>query len=104
MDAGELQILQEEAAADEANRDTPPNRTARDLMEQLTRLQDALDALDDIDDLGAPACELAEHVRREVVDLLHAAVRFDRARDVTWEQIGASLHVTRQAAWERFGP
>lgn len=35
---------------------------------------------------------------------MKAAVAFDRARGATWEEIGARLGISKQAAWERFGP
>jgi hypothetical protein len=33
---------------------------------------------------------------------LRACVRMLRARRATWREIGDALHVSRQAAWERF--
>jgi hypothetical protein len=104
MDRGDLDDLRVDLMLDEASRDTPPNRTRQQLLNQLVRVHETLEALDDLDDLQARACELAERARREVLELLGAAVRFDRARGATWEEVGASLNVTRQAAWERFGP
>jgi hypothetical protein len=104
MDRSDLDDLRLEMLTDEANRNTPINRARKQLVDQLARVNETLEALDDVDDLQARACELAERTRREVVDLVQAAVRFDRARGATWEDVGASLSVTRQAAWERFGP
>jgi hypothetical protein len=104
MDRSDLDDLRLEMVTDEASRDTPINRTRQQLLDAVARVNQALDALDDVDDLQARACELAERTRREIVDLMQAAVRFDRARGATWEEVGASLSVTRQAAWERFGP
>lgn len=43
----------------------------------------------------AKAADLAAERVREHVDML-------RRRGVSWEKIGATLGVTRQAAWERF--
>jgi hypothetical protein len=104
MDQGDLEDLRAELMLDEATRDTPPNRTRQQFLDHLTRVGNTLEVLEDPDDLEVRACELAERMRREVLDLVQAAVRFDRARGATWEEIGASLNVTRQAAWERFGP
>jgi hypothetical protein len=38
-----------------------------------------------------------------VNDILHALVRQARAEGHTWAEIGEVLHVTRQAAFQRFG-
>lgn len=38
-----------------------------------------------------------------VDDILHALVRQARAEGHTWAEIGDLLHVTRQAAFQRFG-
>jgi hypothetical protein len=103
MDRGDLEDLRIELKSEEASLDTPPNRTRRDLVDCLTALGRRLDALDDIDELDR-ACELVNHVVGEANNLRSAAVAFDRARSATWEEIGASLGMTKQAAWERFGP
>lgn len=104
MDQGDLEDLRVEHMLDEMSRNTPPNRTRQQLLDHLTRVGETLEALEDPDDLDVRACGLAERMRREVLDVVQAAVRFDRARGATWEEVGASLNVTRQAAWERFGP
>jgi hypothetical protein len=57
------------------------------------RLEDLLASLPA---LAAEAVD-AETRLRERVALL-------KDRRATWAEIGAALHVTRQAAWERFGP
>ncbi len=104
MRQDDIDDLRVELLVDEASRDTPANRTRRELLAQLTLVNKALADLDDVDDLRTRACELAERVRQELPELVQAAVRFDRARGATWEDIGAGLNVSRQAAWERFGP
>ena len=38
-----------------------------------------------------------------VNDILHALVRQARAEGCTWAEVGEVLHVTRQAAFQRFG-
>ena len=55
-----------------------------------------------LDDLLATLPTLAaDAVRAEV--RLRERVTLLRDRRATWAEIGASLGVTRQAAWERFG-
>ena len=104
MDKGDLDDIRVELLAEQASLDIPTNRTRQGLIDRLARANDALGALDDVDDLPTRACELTERLRREVHELAQAAVRFDRARGATWEEIGALLGISRQAAWERFGP
>jgi ATP-dependent protease Clp ATPase subunit len=38
-----------------------------------------------------------------VRDVLQTQVDILRKRDVSWQQIGKALGISRQAAWERFG-
>ena len=55
-----------------------------------------------LDDLLATLPTLAaDAVRAEI--RLRERVTLLRDRRATWAEIGASLGVTRQAAWERFG-
>ena len=55
-----------------------------------------------------PDAELLETLRatsdasRALRDLVQQRVDVLRARGITWEEIGASLGISRQAAWERF--
>lgn len=52
--------------------------------------------------------QLLEHLpdiqrtSRQVDDFLHGWVGLLRARNVSWQEIGLALGVSRQAAWERF--
>jgi|BarGraNGADG00312_2_1021985.scaffolds.fasta_scaffold46938_2 ClpX C4-type zinc finger len=46
-----------------------------------------------------PACDAAVDAAR---DVLQRRVDQLRTRQVSWEQIGKALGVSRQAAWERF--
>jgi ATP-dependent protease Clp ATPase subunit len=46
-----------------------------------------------------PACDAAVDAAR---DVLQRRVDELRTRQVSWEQIGKALGVSRQAAWERF--
>lgn len=104
MDRGDLDHLRVELAADAASRDNPERRTRRDLLDALGNVHQLLGTLDDLDDLGCPACELVGGVAHDIDRLMRSAVAFDRARGATWGDIGARLHVSKQAAWERFGP
>jgi len=96
--------MQVELAAEAADQDTPENRTRRDLLDALAQVNRPLEELDDVDDLEHAACELVNGVARGIDGLMKAAVAFDRARGATWEEIGARLGISKQAAWERFGP
>lgn len=42
------------------------------------------------------------HASRSIESKLTEAVREARRQRFTWEEIGAALGITRQAAWERF--
>ena len=58
---------------------------------------------------GLPTRELArmmrsiEKVRIHVSDNQRRVVNVLRERDLTWDEIGRALRVSRQAAWRRFG-
>jgi hypothetical protein len=95
----DMRTMQEEVAADAASRDTPPNRTERELLDRSAVLDRHLAAFDDLDDLGGLACEFASRVAEAASQLRVAAVAFDRARGASWQDIGGHLNVTKQAAW-----
>lgn len=101
MDRGDLHDIQVELAAEAADQDTPENRTRRDLLDALSQVNRPLEELDDVEHA---ACELVNGAARRIDGLMKAAVAFDRARGATWEEIGARLRISKQAAWERFGP
>lgn len=104
MDRSDLEDLRIEQASEAASRDTPENRTRGDLLAAMDKVHHLLSALDDVDDLPDGACETVDRVGHEIDGLMRSAVAFDRARGATWDDIGARLHVSKQAAWERFGP
>jgi hypothetical protein len=104
MNQSDLDDLRIEQAADADSRDTPENRTRSDVIAGLAEVQQLLSALDDLDDLPNGACAAIDRIGREIDGLMRSAVAFDRARGATWDDIGASLHVSKQAVWERFGP
>jgi hypothetical protein len=104
MDRSDLDDLRIEQATEAASRDTPENRTSRDLLAGIAEVHQSLSVLDDLDDLPDGACGAVDRAGREIDGLMRSAVAFDRARGATWDDIGARLHVSKQAAWERFGP
>lgn len=57
----------------------------------------------DLDELLALLPEIeaqAEQTRRDLSDCVEQL----RARRASWQEIGDALQVSRQAAWQRFGP
>jgi hypothetical protein len=104
MNRSDLDDLRIEQAADADSRDTPENRTRCDLITGIAEVHQLLSALDELDDLHDGACAAVDRIGREIDGLMRSAVGFDRARGATWDDIGARLHVSKQAAWERFGP
>lgn len=55
------------------------------------------------DDLLASLVAAEDGVRR-VQDSVGEQIRVLRGRKLSWARIGEALGVSRQAAWERFGP
>ena len=65
-----------------------------------TAFRTSWDAMSDEHLLGSLApCSAAVEATRQI---LHIQVNTLRKRGVSWETIGSSLGVSRQAAWERF--
>ena len=60
-------------------------------------------ALDVLQTVQQVAVETTEETLRRQREELRAAVKAARVNGATWQEIGDSLGVTRQAAWERFG-
>jgi hypothetical protein len=75
-------------------------------MKKLARAVDAVDgALDGVPALARAAdlMDLSEALCDALVDRARAYVAEARRDGATWEDVGASLGVTRQAAQQRFG-
>ena len=85
--------------------DTTPPRPLRDVL--AAALQDArpvlFERLDDDLDAHLQLVALAQEAHGESGAILRAAVTSARGAGGTWEQIGAVLGMSRQAAQQRFG-
>jgi hypothetical protein len=76
-------------------------RTNAELVAAVLRGTDAADAVEDGSVMAAITA--TRSLGLVVEDILHALVQQARAEGRTWAEIGELLHVTRQAAFARFG-